>query len=91
MAPDDLDVAEVDASTAAISQGWTSTPCTGNSFGTDRQKQGVRYAVVVPTSPVPVRGPANIPAIVISRQEVEPMHAESAVGAPMQDTIPRLT
>jgi hypothetical protein len=37
-----------------------------------------------------VAGPASIPAIVIYRQEVRPMYAVSAVGAPLQSTIERL-
>jgi hypothetical protein len=37
-----------------------------------------------------VARPANIPAIVIYRQEVRPMYAISAVGAPLQSTIARL-
>ena len=33
---------------------------------------------------------ANVLAIVIHRQEVRPMYAVSAVGAPLQSTIARL-
>ena len=33
---------------------------------------------------------ANVLAIVIHRQEVSPMNAVSAVGAPLQSTIARL-
>ena len=33
---------------------------------------------------------ASVPAIVIHRQEVRPMNAVSAVGAPLQSTIARL-
>jgi hypothetical protein len=38
----------------------------------------------------PRRRPVNVPAIVIHRQEVRPMNAASAVGAPLQSTIARL-
>ena len=34
--------------------------------------------------------PASVPAIVIHRQEVSPMNAVSAVGAPLQSTVTRL-
>ncbi len=37
-----------------------------------------------------VAGRANVLAIVIHRQEVRPMNAVSAVGAPLQFTIARL-
>ena len=37
-----------------------------------------------------VAGRANVSAIVIHRQEVKPMTAISAVGAPLQCTIARL-
>jgi hypothetical protein len=41
--------------------------------------------------PVAYRGPcASVSAIVIHRQEVRPMNAISAVGAPLQSTIARL-
>jgi hypothetical protein len=40
----------------------------------------------LPTAHRP-RRPASIPAIVIYRQEVRPMYAVSAVGAPLQSTI----
>jgi hypothetical protein len=38
----------------------------------------------------PRRRRANVPAIVINRQEVSPMNAVSAVGAPLPSTIARL-
>ena len=38
----------------------------------------------------PRRRRANVLAIVIHRQEVSPMNAVSAVGAPLQSTIARL-
>jgi len=38
----------------------------------------------------PRRRSVSIPAIVIYRQEVRPMYAGSAVGAPLQSTISRL-
>ena len=38
----------------------------------------------------PRRGTASVQAIVIYRQEVRPMYAVSAVGAPLQSTIARL-
>jgi hypothetical protein len=37
-----------------------------------------------------VAGRASVPVIVIHRQEVSPMNAVSAVGAPLQFTIARL-
>jgi hypothetical protein len=37
-----------------------------------------------------VAGVLAFPPIVIHRQEVRPMHAVSAMGAPLQSTIPRL-
>jgi hypothetical protein len=37
-----------------------------------------------------VAGRANVPVIVIYQQEVRPMNAVSAMGAPPQSTIPRL-
>lgn len=39
----------------------------------------------------PVRRRASILAIVIHRQEVRPMNTVSAVGAPLQSTIARLS
>jgi len=38
----------------------------------------------------PRRRPVSVPAIVFHRQEVRPMNAASAVGAPLQSTIARL-
>ncbi len=55
----------------------------GGAFGSD-----------TPTGMMPVGVPrrrrANVLAIVIHRQEVSPMNAVSAVGAPLQSTIARL-
>lgn len=61
----------------------------GATAGSD--KRTARPAPVRKVDGAPHRSPANVPAIVLRRQEVRPVNALSVMGAPLPYTIGRLS